>query len=169
VDNPFQSPGTVSSKSEQVRRGPSWIRGFVYAVPAFFAGAIIPLLLPVIYLAYTWVSGEEFDSALFDSALVAPSVGCGMLFSFAAIRNQSPSEATGFVTCLMAIGVFGIVGLIFSTLVAFAFSLGTQTYDSDPWLPIRALLAISIPACYTYVSTQKRMLVSMASNTEHSA
>jgi len=157
MDNPYQSPRETSSMPAAIQRKPSWLRGIAFAIPAFLLGAIIPLLIPATQFLFASISGGDYDSILFDSALTVPCIGCGVLFSMAAIRHYSPARKTGFVTCLMRIGVVAILGIVFMTLVSPTFALEPQTYDSDP-LPLRGLLAIPIPACYTYLSTRKLMV-----------
>lgn len=159
MDNPYQSPREPSSMPAAIQRKPSWLRGIAFAIPAFLLGAIIPLLIPATYFLFASISGGDYDSRLFDSALTVPCIGCGVLFSMAAIRHYSPARKTGFVASLMRIGVLAIIGMVFMTLVSLTFDLEPQAYDSDPYLPLRGLLAISIPASYTYLSTRKLMLI----------
>lgn len=123
----------------------------------FFAGAAIPFLIPATYFAVAAFNGTEADTLLFESAMIGPSVGCGILFSLAAIRNFSPPKPEGFVRCLILVGVAAIVWAIFANLVDFLFVPVHQSYATDPWQPLRALILISVPACYTFLSTKKRM------------
>lgn len=159
MDNPYQSPNSASDQ-QKVQR-PSWLRGILYSAPLSIGAALIPLLLPVTYhllaLRFNW----DIDHELFDDALILPSIGCGALFFAAGIRNYSPAQQTGMIPCLMSIGIFTIAGLVLMSVATLVFSLEACTYESDPWLPVRVLLAVSIPACYTICSTRKRMGVTL--------
>ena len=126
-------------------------------MPLFFAGAAVPFILPAAYFSIAALSGTEADPKMFKGALIEPSIGCGILFSLAAIRNFSPSKSAGYVACLIRVGIAGIVGGFLVGLLDVFFLSQNYSYDPDPWYPMWISLAVSIPACYTFVSTKKLM------------
>ena len=167
MKNPYESPAAIPARVEpegRKVRSPSWMRGLAWAVPMFFVGAAIPFAIPAICFVVDALSGNSAE--LIDSTLAWPSVGCGMLFSLAAVRNFSPPKPAGFFACLMVVGSVGIACLVFASLLAVLSIALRQSYGQIAWRPVWLLLVVLAPVCFTYFSTKKLMFEQPPTNSD---
>ena len=121
-------------------------------------------LFPAICFVVAALGGNSAE--LIDSTLAWPSVGCGMLFSLAAVRNFSPPKPAGFFACLMVVGSVGIACLVFASLLAVLSIALRQSYGRIAWRPVWLLLVVLAPVCFTYFSTKKLMYEQPPTNSD---
>ena len=155
--NPYQSPSGLSELSKpSPSRGLSIVRGLAYS--ALFApiGFIVPLGFFVIISTVSWLfSASTVESPFemfFDDwrGMLSPCIGISIVFAMSAFRNFTPALQFGYVRSLMYVGGCLIAGAFAAAFVTFTFGLENNSYNSDPWIWLKLLVALLVPVGYIF-------------------
>ena len=150
--NPYESPKAVPGvKHDEAVRSASLVRGVAYSVPYGLLGLLVPFLYFLMLSVFRSVFMTESELFVSDydwNGLLAPSVGCCVVFALASMRNYSPAHQIGMLRSLMWVGGSFIVGGFVSGIFTIVFGLEAVSYASDPYVWLRMVIALAVPTLY---------------------
>ena len=165
-DNPYQSPKALSESSQPiVNKRLSVLRGLAYAILFAPIGFLVP---PVCFLfaafAQWLLSGQSTESPVIMfsgdlGGMLSPSIGVSIVFAVSAFRNFSPAQQIGMIRSLIYVGGSLILGALAAALVTLVFGLENNSYDPDPWLWLKTMIALAFPVCYACNVVRKQTKV----------
>lgn len=162
VEQRLPRPSNDSSIATVGSNQSSWNRGIKLAFPASLFGFTVPLLPDLIVLLLQFVIGDRRIDMYGNfrevaRTLVPGAAWCAFVFALAAILDFAPATRIGFVRAVMLVGLASVVGFFATAFATVLFPIGRQSYTSDPWLWLRLVLTLSVPATFTIYLARRRM------------
>lgn len=159
--NPYLSSAVAASNASA--SAASVGRGLLFGLLFAIVGYLMAMTgFAMVTLARYFLGGYSGRFAWEDFVLdlqwwlyygVGVAGGCAVLAGLGAVLNYGPAVRLGMVRAMLYVGLSMLAGLMVMGIAATTLDLSPQSYTSDPWGPLRLMIALSIPCTYTFVHT----------------